>query len=209
MADKFDFDATAEKLRTYNNDPQLMLNDMQGTEGLYDAAPNISDALNTTFANTVTFLNSKLPAPVAEYPLSSKWEASRADQARFKTYYDIVNNPIGALEHVKNGSLQNEHLEALSAVYPSLFKQMQDKVVEYMNTDAAKKLPYHRKISLSKFLGIPLDGNVQPANVLANQKAIMQPDINNPQAPKVNAGQMEKAEIGKRAQSPVDRRSED
>ncbi len=141
------------------------------------AAPNISQGLNVGVMNGQQFLQSKMPQPGSSLPLSGEHKPSRTSMAKFNHYYDTVNDPIGVLSHVKKGTLKNEHLEALNAVYPKLYEEMRKKVVEHMDSDKARSLPYGTKISIAKFMGQPMDASMLPQAIMSNQAALSGPRL--------------------------------
>jgi hypothetical protein len=104
-----------------------------------------------------------------ELPGDAPWEPNKTQQASFMKHYDAVNDPLSVLDHVKNGTLSNEHMEALQAVHPGLLQNLQDQVSQQMSPSNMKSLSYSKKVALSKFLGSPVDSSLTPQSVMANQ----------------------------------------
>jgi hypothetical protein len=141
------------------------------SEHLYNVAPNITQGLHTASANAISFLNSKVPKPGVELPLSSKWEPTYSQKAQFNRYYNAVNDPVTALKDIKSGTLSNETMEAIAAVHPQLLQEMRQKVSENIHPEKARNLNYATKISLSKFMGQPMDEGMIPQVFVSNQSA--------------------------------------
>ncbi len=171
-----EFEKRAKKIRELSGNMDAMMDHLdQSTGALYASAPNITESLNRTLINTVSFLSSKLPGPVNQMPLSKEYKPTPAQVAKFNKYYDIVSDPLAALTQIKTGSLGTETLEALAAVHPKLYQEMKMKVLENFKPEKAKDLPYQIKISLSKFLGEPLDENMLPQSIMSFQQSLSGP----------------------------------
>jgi len=173
-------------LEDFSDPAELKKHLTDNTADFFHAAPNITQGIHSTVTNGLQYLNGKLPVPVNPMPLSKDHEPPTQSQHHFNHSFDIVDNPLSALEHVKNGTLSSLHMEALQNVYPNLLKDMQKKVLEHMDLEKAKDLPYPTKLSLSKFIGQPLDESMTPQGIVANQAAMTPPQ----QA--MNAGQPNK-----------------
>jgi hypothetical protein len=183
LTDKM-FDKISKDFHGYYSNPETLMNDMaDNSHGLFDAAPNITQGIHTAMAQAVSFLNSKLPQPIGQMPLSPDFTATKSQKTQFSKYYQAVNEPLSALDQVKNGSLSNETMEALQVVHPQLFNEMKQKVGEHMNLNKVKEFPYARKLSLSKFLGQPLDTNMVPGTIQSNQAAFNAPRLSQQSTP--------------------------
>ncbi len=172
MSDK-DYDKNTAIINQYASNPQKMMDDIsENTNSLHNAAPNITRGYQTSYLKGVQYLQSKIPKPVSTYPLSAKWEPTQAQKNQFIQSFNTVNDPIHSLQQIKNGSLSNETMEALNAVHPDLLQSMRQQIVESMDTEQAKKLPYGQKVALSKFMGQPMDGSLTPQAIMSNQTAL-------------------------------------
>lgn len=194
LADKV-YDHTVEKINNYSANPQSFIDDMaNNTEHLNHAAPNITQAINATTAKGVSFLKSKIPQAGMTMPLSATWQPSITQKAKFSRYYNAVNEPLKALKDVRNGSLSPETMEALQTVYPSLLGEMRQKMMEHMDIAKVKTLPYNQRLGLSTFLGQPLDGNMTPQGIMANQASFSAPQLSKQNAP--STGMRNRSSLG-------------
>lgn len=177
------FDKHADQIRELSNDPPSLIQHLHdSTKHLFEPAPNISQSVHAAMTNGVQFLNSKLPRPNNELLLSEKYEPSFAQKEKFNTYFRAVNDPISALDQIKDGTLGSDTMEALHIVHPDLLSDMQKMVMENLNPAKAKNLSYAKKLSIAKFIGHPLDDNMLPQSIMANQMAMT------PSQPEMNAG---------------------
>jgi hypothetical protein len=151
---------------------------------LYEDAPNISLGLNTAMASAVNFLASKIPRPPSQLLLSQEWKPSNAQKQDFMTYYKAVNQPLSALKDLKSGTLLPQTMEALQVTQPHLLQEMRSKVMEHLNPKKAQKLSYPVKMSLSLFMGQPLEEGLIPSVIASNQVSFAGPQQSQQSAPK-------------------------
>ena len=179
-----EFDKIQEILNKYTSNPQSLIENMaDNSSDLHNAAPNITSSMHSTMSIGVGFLQSKLPQSPMRLPLSPKFEPSTSQKAAFSKYYNAVQEPISALKDIRNGTLSDQTMETLQAVYPPLLNEMKQQVISHMDIDKVSKLPYAQRLSLSKFLGQPLDGNMTPQGVMSNQASFSAPQLSKQNAP--------------------------
>jgi hypothetical protein len=195
------FENKAKPIRELINNPDVnvlanKLND--NTEGLHTVVPNIAQALQTTGARALNYLNTKMPKPINELIGDQEFEPTKSQQRQWLSSHDIVDDPISALDHVRHGTLTSDHMDALTQVHPELLNEMRQKVMEQMEPNKVKNLPMSTKLALGTFLGSPVTESSLPQAVMANQIA-MQPQPPPQQSPKSTVGGLEKLDVAKRA----------
>lgn len=136
---------------------------------IYEASPELGQGLQGVAIRGLSFLNQKLPKPNTELPGDRQYEPSIAQKSQWLRYHESVNDPLSALEHIRKGTLSNEHMEALNAVHPNLLKEMQNEMVAQMEPDKVRALPMAVKASVSKFMGSPVTSGLMPQVVQADQ----------------------------------------
>lgn len=167
----------ADRLRGFIGNPDQAVHTLdQATRPLYYSAPKTSAALQQAMGRAASFLASKLPQEPAPLPLSPKLPPSQSELARFERYRSVVENPVSVLEQVRDGTVTPESMEALTTVYPKLYSEMSEAVMSALTDAQAKKkeIPYSVKLSLSTFLGQPLDHSMTQASIAASQSAMAQ-----------------------------------
>jgi hypothetical protein len=132
-------------------------------------APNITPHIFATAANSIAYLNSKLPNAGNELPQDKFMPPSKAQKNAWFDIYETVNNPLSVLKHVKNNTLNRHHVEALQAVYPDLHKEMTSKIAQELGEAKmkGKLIPYQRRLSISRLTGIPVDSTMTVPNMQA------------------------------------------
>lgn len=178
---KGSFDEKSKRISELAMNPDALGQHLQNhTAAIEGAAPNVAQSFQHAMVASVNFLNSKLPKPPPQFMLSPHWEPTEMQKQKFNQYYDAVQNPVSILKQVKRGMLTSESMEAVDATHPALLQQMRQKVLGEMNQQKAMKLPYSVKLSLSKFLGEPLDSSMLPAVGMSNQATFALAPKNNP-----------------------------
>ena len=189
-----DYEKVTKKLNEFSANPTGLPDHLaQGSEALYHTAPNITQALHSSTMAGISFLDSKMPRPTIQTVIGSEWKPTPSQKAQFMRYYSAVHDPIGALKQVKDGALTNETMEALQAVHPKLLQEMRQKVVENLDHEKARSLGYAQKISLSKFMGEPMDNGLVPGILLSNQTAMAAPSPQAQEQARFSKSQMSKS----------------
>lgn len=129
-------------------------------------APNMAASARDTLSRGFQFLASKIPRdPRSGTNMfgDDEFEPSSLELAQFKRYVQAVENPYSVLDDLNEGTLTREHVEALRAVYPSIYSQLQQKALVYVSQ--RPKLDYSRKIQIGVLLDIPVDASLAPSHV--------------------------------------------
>jgi len=158
-------------------------------------SPDIAAHLSVTGQRGLMFLHDKLPKPSIEFMGEDAYEPSNAQKSQWLNYHEAVNDPIGALERVKDGTLTGQHVEALAAVHPELLQHMQQRVMENMTPKNMKTVPYNTKIALSKFLNKPVSTSMLPGAVMTDQQNFAASQVQ-PQAPQGTPKRGQKSTLG-------------
>lgn len=160
---------TKEVKEMANNMVQFSDKISESTNAYYQHAPNVGQSLQGGMIRGVQFLNSKIPqAPMGLF--EAQFEPSTSEIADFNRYYNLVEDPVSALEQVDKGTLTSETIETLSAVYPKLYQEMQTQMLDKITSiKDPSKVPYQTRMAVSMFLGQPLDSSFSPASIQANQ----------------------------------------
>lgn len=166
----------SDKLSELQNNPSKLLDLISSnTEHLQDAAPQTSDGLAMAATRGLQFLAAKLPTHPNANPFDAPYEPSQSEIATFDRYRSIVENPLLALEQVKQGTIIPETIEALGTVFPKLYDEMKSSVMEQASHMLAKKepIPYKTKQAISMFMGEPIDSSFTGPSIQANQIAFI------------------------------------
>jgi hypothetical protein len=150
---------------TVRTRPEVRERIAQQLAPLAAASPVLADRLETIAARRVEFLASKLPrrpdafgAPVGP----DRWQPSDMEMRTFARYVSAVEDPGAVVERLADGSVTPEDAEAMRTVYPEMFHDIQQQILEQLPTLRAT-LPYQRRLAFSVFSGVPVDPALDPA----------------------------------------------
>jgi hypothetical protein len=133
--------------------------------------PDHSMALGQVAGNSVAYLNSIEPNTEKQYPLDKRRPASAPQKDNYRKALDIAIQPLVVLDKIKKGNLTPQDTKALSTMYPGMHKNLSQKLVnEMIDIDSkGKSVPYKTRISMSLFLGEPLDSSLTPQCIMSAQ----------------------------------------
>lgn len=150
--------------------PQSML-DIGGDLGHY--LPGHNAQLAALSASAVQYLSSLKPLNTQESPLDAVLPPSKAQMHEYDRQVGIVQNPLMALQHTKDGILLPADIATLQMVYPNLYKSISSRVGEQLieAKSGNNKIPYKMRSSLSLLLGQPIDSTMTSQSMQAIMKA--------------------------------------
>ena len=124
---------------------------------LNNVMPAIQGQIGAQVVAAIDFLKSKAPqSPTAHYnmfPNQSVYVIPDSTRQKFERYVDAINDPAGVFKLLGDGKLTMEHVEALRAVYPTLYAESQRAVIEMLGEKP--NLTYRQKVQLGLFMQAP------------------------------------------------------
>jgi hypothetical protein len=147
-------------------------------------APQTTAFATATATKGLQFLDSKLPKPSANTSSSQlftkrEFEPSELQMSKFERYVQAVENPMSAVDDLKNGTLTREAAEAVKIVYPNMFAKMQQQVIETIQ-DPDTTIDYSKRLQLGILMDLPTDASLQPENIASLQSNLMFQEQNQP-----------------------------
>lgn len=170
---------------------------------LNNVAPETTNAAVVTAIKGLEFLNSKMPKPTTDVSSSNlftkrEFEPSQLQLSKFERYVQAVENPMSAVDDLKDGTLTREAAEAIQVVYPNLFAKMQEQVIETVQ-DPNVKIDYNKRLQLGILMNIPTDSSLMPANIASLQNNIMFQEAEQPSS--ATAAKAENLDIADRRET--------
>lgn len=146
------------------SDPNAMNDLISDTTGdiLMGGGPNIARTASMKMAEGLSYLQKEIPKnpiPMSPFGKKQKYIPADYDLARFAEKVAVVKNPMIVFEQLEAGLLTRASVDALQAVYPSLYGRMTDKVMEAA-TDGEIDISYADKVQLSYILKMPIDNTI-------------------------------------------------
>jgi hypothetical protein len=147
------YNKTAAHINSLASNPQTMMHALQGMHPLLaKEAPKTFAAMQIHEARAVQFLASKVAPTQFRDVLGNTHAVSASERALFARSLRAVQNPVGVLKDVANGTVTREGVEALEAVHPDLLRQMRGEVMQAIAKSG--KLPsYKIRSGVELFLG--------------------------------------------------------
>ena len=129
--------------------------------------PNHSIAADATVYKAAQLLNSLKPQEIQKSPLDETMPVNSAKQKQYERALDIAEQPLMALQYAKDGTLQAQDVNIIKSLYPSLYNKLSEEL--YVNVAKEKQegklIPYSKKMSLSMFVGRPLDSTLTQSSM--------------------------------------------
>ncbi len=120
------------------------------------------------------FLASKAPVDTREpNPMGlddGPQQFSQVEVEEFARYVRAADDPASVLEDLAEGQLTYEAAETLREVYPALYAEVQEEMLDQIHALRAA-LPYERRVSLSIAFGIPVEPAMSPLFMKTMQMA--------------------------------------
>lgn len=172
-SDNASYQDRVEKLNKLSLDTEGLMDKLQAvTSPLEKHAPQNAQALMTTTARAVSFLQSKIPQTDQGGPLDKKMPPNMAEKTKFNRYFNAVEHPTAVFSQMKAGLLTPEAVEAISTVYPSLYDQMKTEIMDALVSHKDVRISSQLKNQMSMFLGENLTQNAKPMSILQNQSIL-------------------------------------
>ena len=142
---------------------------------LQNVAPDLKDVLPTHMSSialqaqqAATYLSSIKPHAVLGLPFDSKIPPSPAQMTEYNRQLDIAQQPLMALKYMKEGSLTPNDLNTIKNVHPQMYQQLSAKIMGEL-TNSKSPVPYKTRMSMSLFVGQPLDSTMTPQAIISAQ----------------------------------------
>lgn len=135
------------------------------------APPALASAIADAVMRKLDFLAGVMPQDPRPPTLRpTPYQYPLAELRRFADAIRAVSDPVGAvLEQAAHGSVTPVAAEALRTVFPRLYSQIQEELIEQVAT-SSKPIPYERRSNLALVFDVPLDGTMTPEYRSARQQ---------------------------------------
>jgi hypothetical protein len=138
--------------------------------------PQVAQQALATQQRAVDYLASKVPAaPQSMNTLQPHLDKSApppAEMAKFLRAVRAVEDPSSVLDSLQKGDITPEQVDALKAVYPEMYAELQKQIVSEVAALGDKKVPYAKAQALSELFGVPLHPAMRPEFIAAQQAAL-------------------------------------
>lgn len=162
-----------EKAKKMAENPSQMMN-VAGSMGHY--LPDHAGFVAQTAMNAITQINAGRPHNPKMSPLDSDIPVSKAQNAPFYRSIAIAQQPLMAIQHVKNGTLLPQDVATVKTIYPTLYNKLSQEMMASMtdHLSSGGSIPYKVRQSMSIFMGQELDSTMTPGSIQAIQATYAQ-----------------------------------
>jgi len=130
--------------------------------------PDHTGPLAMTAQAAANYLTSIKPQPALGGMLDTKTKPSQAQQTEYHRQLDIAEQPLMILKHMQDGDLTPNDVSTLKNCHPASYQVYQQKIMQEL-ANPGVQIPYKTRLSMSLFLGQPLDSTMTPASIIAAQ----------------------------------------
>lgn len=169
------YNKVSQALTDAASNPQQLQNEIQTMSAMFGQDPRLQQMLASKQAQAITYLSTikpKTPAPLPFTPANAQPSISKQDKQAFLDKLEVVHNPWTTITHMKDGTINDNHLETLKAVYPKMYDQFVGQCLMMAYDPKYGSLPAKTIEAVERFTGLQLN----PANrYLAEGQAIYAP----------------------------------
>lgn len=162
-------------------------------------APKIAEAASGKAAMGAMFLYEKMPKNPFQgqaFMGTKKWKPSDMEISKWKKYVDTVEDPMRSLKDLRAGKFTMEQSETLKTVYPELFQEVVQNLMEEL-PKLKEELPYQKRLQLGILFNIPADPSTQPAFIQQMQAMHQASAQAEAQGGAMGGGKISKPAVGK------------
>lgn len=173
------FEKLTTNISNLNADPEAMADLISHLAGpIAHFNPALADSYIAKQLQILQYLNQNVPRnPNTPTPFTKdNWKPSPQQKKDFKDRAEVVINPMTAIKHLEQGTLNDAHLDALSTIYPLIKQEMVNQVQQFVADNPDSTLPYATRLNLSLLLNTPLDDSLK--NIASLQATFQQPAPN-------------------------------
>ena len=177
-----EYNRTSDAVRRVAKDPAAIAN---AVADIRDTNPAVAESLTRKATTATAFLESKLPQERSRSPLQPQVKPSKpspAEMSKFVRYAKAVDDPLSVFEDASKGAVSREGVEALKAVYPALYRELQGRYGAAV-ANRKQELSYPQKVQMAVLFGIPADASFMAVNIKTVQKALTPAPAPPPQGP--------------------------
>lgn len=137
-----------------------------------DVYPEQNILLQTARGRISNYLNSIRPQPPMNSLPYDKTIKDPMKEKRYDKALDIALKPLSVLNHIKNGTIQPEHVQHLTSMYPEIYSNLSSRITKRMlegKVDKEEAPSYKVRQAMSMFLGSPLDSTMTSQGITTAQ----------------------------------------
>lgn len=159
-----------DEVRQLAANPSALLDRITANVGATASlAPGVAASVAKTANAAVQYLAKQAEQPPPAGPLAPKWVPSDAEIHAYNQKLETVQEPMSVLRHAAAGTLTQDQVQALQAVYPGLARHIGERLLERV-VASPKTIPYRAVLMVGMLTGTDPDGSM---GAMARNQAII------------------------------------
>jgi len=127
--------------------------------------PDLLKAIESATLRKLAYLHKHAPkAPPPGLLGARPWTPSKVEIEKFARRVRAAEDPVSVLDELEAGTLTPEAADTLRSVYPTLFSDVQMRLISRA-AELEADVPYKRRLTISALLDVPLDDSLRPENL--------------------------------------------
>jgi hypothetical protein len=166
-------------IREYEKDPPAAVRRAyRAQHGIGTAAPLLAAAYAAKTNTAAQFLAERMPRHEPPETMFDRVDETKPPDVTddeldtFLRYARAVENPLSIIEDLENLTVSPEAVEAIKAVYPALYQQLQVEILEQFS-EAEKPPPYEVRLTLGTLFELTTDPSLDPEFLSMLQQSAM------------------------------------
>lgn len=102
------------------------------------------------------------------------WTPSQVDANILARRLHAIDDPVAVIDSVNNKNLTREGAETVKAVYPKLFADAQQRLIERI-AEIRETVPFPQRLRISSLFDVPLDRSLEPGTISVLQSVYRTP----------------------------------
>lgn len=135
-------------------------------------APNVANEAIMQISKQLKYINDIAPKAIRASNNFHKvdYVAPAAEVAKFNRKMEILTNPFSIFDRIKDGTLNKDHIESMTANYPVLMQAIKGRVMNHV-MDNQMDMNFQQRLKMSLLMGYDVDGSTTPESLVSYQNA--------------------------------------
>lgn len=155
-------------MKVAQNSPETLIDSQEHDMGHY--LPGHNEAAGQTVATALSVLQGLKPDQAIKAPLDPEPKLSKVAQAKYENARSLVMQPASILNKIRDASITPQDVQLIKTIYPNYYASLGQKITDAVIEQKAQgnTIPYKLRLSLSAFLGAPLDSSISSTSIISN-----------------------------------------
>ncbi len=136
-----------------------------------EVAPLIANAIAMRLVSVSSYMVSVSPKSEAPTLFGDAPQLSDAEIDKFARQMEVAEDPLVVLDRMYEGKLTLDESRALRAMYPELYRGMQDALLSYIEETGISEIPFARRMQVGILFDMPTDPSLLPGNMVVYQQS--------------------------------------